>query len=137
MTNSIPQDRKDCPWDDLVISILAVNQYSLERTYSLLQSLRDQKVTDPQVLVREGTDRIARRLRDAGCDRGPFMTNLFAERLAALGAFIRAHGIAECETIIGSRDAKRIKELLLPINGIGPVVLKNYFLLRGIQKHGL
>jgi len=126
---SIPNDS---PWDDLVVSILAVNQYSLERTYTSLQRLREQKVTDPLILARERPHEIEKRLSAGGCDRGPFMTKLFAERLAALGMLIRTKGVTECETIIGSRDAKSIEKLLLPVKGIGPVVLRNFFMLRGI-----
>jgi len=119
-------------WDDLVVSILSVNQYSVERTYPLLHSLREQKVTDPAILARENAYAIEERLSAAGCYRGRFMTRLFAERLAALGTLIRARGITECEQIIASHDAKAIEALLLPVKGIGPVVLRNFFMLRGI-----
>ncbi len=39
----------DSPWDDLVISILSINQYSLERTYAAKRGLQDQKFTDLQI----------------------------------------------------------------------------------------
>jgi hypothetical protein len=60
------------------------------------------------------------------------MTKLFAERLSALGALIRTKGIDECERIMGSRDARAIEALLLPVKGIGPVVLRNFYALREI-----
>jgi hypothetical protein len=119
----------DSPWDDLVVSILAVNQYSLERTYALLQGLRREKLTDPPSLGHWEPHEIEARLRAAGCDRGRFMTTLFAERLSALGALIRAKGITECERILRSTDAKAIEALLLPVKGIGPVVLRNFYTL--------
>ena len=118
-------------WDDLVVSILAVNQYSLERTYAIRQGLREQKLIDPLVLASEKADEIENRLRAAGCDRGLFMTRLFAGRLEALGELVRIKGVAECEKIVGSRDTRAIENLLLPVKGIGPVVLRNFFLLRG------
>lgn len=124
---------QDGPWDDLVISILAVNQYSLERTYVLLQGLREQKVTDPNSLASWGPEEFEMRLRAAGCERGSFMTNLFAQRLAALGALVRRIGIVECEKVIGSRDARAIENLLLPVKGIGPVVIRNFYSLRQIR----
>jgi hypothetical protein len=122
----------DSPWDDLVVSVLSVNQYSLERTYCLLQGLREQTVTEPLSLARWEPLEIETRLRAAGCDRGLFMTKLFAERLSALGALIRTKGIDECERIMGSRDARAIEALLLPVKGIGPVVLRNFYALREI-----
>jgi len=77
-------------------------------------------------------DEIVRRLKSAGCDRGQFMTNLFALRLAALGKMIKVKGIDACTKIISGRDTRAIEELLLPVNGIGPMVLENFYVLRGI-----
>jgi hypothetical protein len=128
-----PPDAPDSPWEDLVISILAVNQYSLERTYVFLGALREQKVTDPTSLARWDSQEIEARLRASGCDRGSFMTKLFAERLSALGALIRSTGIDECEKAICSRDARAIEAFLLPVKGIGPVVLRNFYSLREIK----
>jgi len=123
----------DYPWDDLVVSILSVNQYSLERTYGLLQGLRDQKVTDPSSLACWDPREIENRLRSSGCDRGSFMTKLFAERLGALGRLIRARGVDECEKVLRSRDVRAIEMLLLPVKGIGPVVLRHFYTLREID----
>lgn len=123
----------ESPWDDLVVSILAVNQYSLERTYQLLPGLQQYKLTDPMNLGRWGTPEIETTLRTAGCDRGVFMTKLFAERLSALGAFVKTKGVAECEEILLGADANAIAKLLLPVKGIGPVVLRNFALLRNIS----
>jgi hypothetical protein len=128
----MPDSPSDCPWEDLVVSILSVNQYSLERTYTSLPGLREQKITDPVSLAAWEFEEIEGRLRSAGCDRGPFMTKLFALRLSALGALIRTKGVAECEQVIGGNDPKDIEHLLRPVNGIGPVVLRRFFLLRGI-----
>lgn len=125
-------DALDRPWDDLVISILSVNQYSLERTYGSLLALREQQVTDPLSLAQWSSQEIERRLRAAGCDRGEFMTRLFAERLSALGVLVRTKGIDECDKIIAGRDARAIEALLLPVKGIGPVVLRHFYSLRKI-----
>jgi hypothetical protein len=126
----------DSPWDDLVVSILSVNQYSLERTYESMPQLREQGITNPSNLTRWGLSEIEERLRSAGCDRGEFMTRLFGERLAALGLLVRARGIDECERILAGRNAKAIEGLLMPVKGIGPVVLRNFFMLRNISGSG-
>lgn len=132
MPESPAHPQLDSPWDDLVVSVLSVNQYSLERTYPLLHGLQEQRVTEPLSLAHWETQEIETRLRAAGCDRGSFMTKLFAERLAALGALVRTKGIEECDRVIASRDAKAIEALLLPVKGIGPVVLRNFYSLREI-----
>lgn len=121
------------PWDDLVVALLAVNQYSLEKTFALLDSLRAGKITDPEKLGQWTEAEMFLSLKSSGCDRGPFMTALFAERLCALGGLIRAMGVSECETVLTGHDRAKIEALLLPVNGIGPKVLKNFFVLRGLD----
>jgi len=134
LTSNLPSrtESDDYPWDDLVISILAVNQYSLERTYNSLEGLQQAGITDPLTLARSDAPQIEAKLRAAGCDRGSFMTRLFSERLAALGVLIRTTGVSECEKVITGRNAKEIENLLQPVKGIGPVVLRNFYVLRQI-----
>ena len=122
----------ESPWEDLVISILSVNQYSLEVSYQSRRGLEEQKLTLPSRLAEWSMDTIEERLRAAGYDRGKFMTRLFAQRLRAVGSLIKDRGVAECEKIICGHDVQSIEHLLLPVHGIGPVVLRNFYLLRGI-----
>ena len=138
--------QSDNPWEDLVIALLSVNQYSLERTYPLLEGIRAEKLADmqhlaawtvPQIeerLKAASMPQIEERLKAASCDRGSFMTGLFAQRLHSLGEYIERHNIARCELTLRSGDVRAIETLLLPVNGIGPVVLKKFYLLRGISE---
>lgn len=123
----------DSPWGDLVVSILSVNQYSLDRTYNSIRGLREQGLADPGSLSRWTPDEIEKRLRSAGCDRGAFMTKLFASRLSALGGLIQAKGSDECSRVIEGTNKDAISSLLSDVKGIGPVVLRNFYLLRGIS----
>lgn len=124
---------RDSPWEDLVVSILSVNQYSLEKTYAVLSLLQQSGLLSPENLSRWELEEIISQLKLAGCDRGPFMTKLFGLRLAALGMAVQSHGLAACARILLSRDPAAISNLLLPINGIGPKVLRNFLMLRGIE----
>lgn len=135
MKNDLSISRSaDSPWEDLVISILAVNQYSLEKTYACKAGLQAQELTFPATLIQLTSAELERRLRAGGCDRGEFMTNLFAKRLAALGEYVRSVGIEESSGILAGKSRQKIEQFLKPIYGIGPVVLRNFFLLRGIQE---
>ena len=125
--------KSDNPWEDLVVAILSVNQYSLEKTYLAIDGIRRENITDPDQLASWETAEIEERLRAAGCDRGTFMTKLFAQRLGALASFVHTTGIERCQRVLAGNDMKAIEELLLPIKGIGPVVLSKFFLLRDLQ----
>lgn len=128
-----PLETETSPWEDLVISILSVNQYSLEKTYVLAPLLRMSGLFRPEELSKLDIEEIVVRLNRSGCDRGSFMTKLFAIRLSCLGMALASTGIAESERILLSNAPEAISSLLLPINGIGPKVLRNFFLLRGIK----
>lgn len=124
--------QNDDAWLDLVVSILAVNQYSIEKTYEGIDGLREHHVCDPLKLAHWDHAQIIQQLKLAGYDRGEFMTNLFALRLGALGAYIRQHGVEASSDAISSRDRIAVERFLSPVNGVGPKVLKNFFMLRGI-----
>ena len=122
----------DDVWGDLIVSILSVNQYTLDRTYQVLDGLRAAGLFDPKNLVKWDKTECIERLKSAGCDRGGFMTNLFAARLASLGQFLSGTGISEVARILQSHNKATIEAALLPVNGIGPKVIANYCLLREI-----
>ena len=123
----------DSPWQDLVIAILAVNQYSLEKTYPLVASLDKTGLFDPTVLRNLDCAQIEDCLRKGGCDRGSFMTALFSRRLAALGDFIRRQGLAARDQALVSGDPGTIEAFLIGVYGIGPKVIGNYLFLRGLK----
>jgi hypothetical protein len=124
----------DDPWEDLVVSLLSVNQYSLEKTYRHLDGLRKQGLFLPGNLSRWDQKEIVRRMKAAGYDRGEFMTKLFALRLANLGCFVDEKGVEACFEIVSGNDSKAIESLLLPVNGIGPKVIHNFCALRNIPR---
>jgi len=117
-------------WEDLVLAILSVNTYPLEKTYLAVETLRREGIFDPQNLMRWKAEEIGIHLRRGGYDRGEYMTNLFAERLAALGAFANSVGIEECEQVLRKGGATEVRQFLKPVKGIGPQVLINFSLLR-------
>jgi len=123
----------DSIWEDLVLSILSVNQYSLEKTYSAVEGLRREGLFEPENLISWSSEEIVAHLKQGGCGRGVFMTTLFGHRLSSLGYFLQSKGVKACEEILRSGDSSAIRELLLPINGVGPRVLQNFFVMRGIS----
>jgi hypothetical protein len=120
-------------WEDLVLAILSVNQYSLENTYSKIKGMRQEGLCEPENLAGWTPPEINLRLKRAGLDRGQFMTKLFAERLSSLGQYLNSVGIEHCQRILAQGAPSAIKRLLLPVKGIGPKVLARFFLLEEIE----
>ncbi len=127
-------ETRNNPWEDLIVSILSVNQYSIVKAYSHIEGLRREGIVDPEKLKSWTSEEIATRLIRAGFDRGFFMTELFGHRLASLGLLVTSEGVECCERILSGTDFRPIRALLMPVNGVGPKVLKNFYLMRGIQE---
>jgi hypothetical protein len=121
-------------WEELIVSILAVNNRSLEKTYALLPLLRKAGVVEPGNLTTWAVEEVVARLKATGLDWGLFMNELFAQRLVSLGTVLKLNGIAESGELLLTNDPHAIRNLLLRVNGIGPKVLQNFFLFRGIKE---
>lgn len=126
----MPQKTDATIWQDIIISILSINQYTLSHTYRKSDELKAVGMFDPLNITTWNADEIEAKLKQGGCDRGEFMTRLFSERIAALGDLISDNGCQEFESVLLKGKTKDIENLLLPVKGIGPKVLKNFFLLR-------
>ncbi|MFC2171909.1 hypothetical protein ACFLU6_04680 [Acidobacteriota bacterium] len=117
---------------DLVISLLSVNAWTVEKSYSLLDGLRREGLLDMDLVSKLDESQIFLRLKKAGFNRGDFVVGLMSERIAHLARSMEAEGL-ECFYLLHSED--KIPELdsfLLGIKGIGPHVLRNYKMLIGI-----
>jgi hypothetical protein len=122
-------DRTDNPLENLISAMLSVNQYSLQKTFLLVETLRREGLFYPQNLARWTPKEIGTRLRHSGYDRG-CLTWLLADRLESLGRFVESVGIEECERVLRCGKTDEVKHFLLPVKGIGPKVLANFFALR-------
>ena len=117
-------------WEDLILAILSVNNYSLEKSYAAMGSLRREGLFDPKKLAAWSIDDITIRLRRGGYDRGEYLTKLMANRLMSLGVFVERAGIEKSERVLTKSNKTEIGQFLQPVKGVGPQVLTNFSLLR-------
>jgi hypothetical protein len=117
------------PWPDLIMAMLAVNRFSLDKVFALFEALDAGHLFDPESLVRWDCGEIARELKRAGYDRGPVLTTILAERLWSLRAL--GKDVTVSERILASGSKQDVKALLECVSGVGPIVLENFLLLRG------
>ena len=120
-------------WLDLVVSLLGVNQYSLEKTYEGRHGLSRESLTSPDTLAQLSVDEIQSRLCLAGYDRGPFMTRLFASRLQSLGISLHNGSGERLRQALELGDIAKVRVLLLSFTGVGPRVVANFLMLRGLS----
>ena len=112
-----------------VLALLAVNNYSLTKAWELRERLNQEGLLKPgQCEPSEITDILKR----VGYDRGEFLTDLVADRVAhflltADDEFLRSLIDAEAQ------GAGAVIAVLTSVKGIGPVVAKNARHLKGMH----
>ena len=119
-------------WHDLVVSMLAVYNYTVEKVDAYSAGFEKQGLFDPNKIKQMNHEEIFTALEKAGYTRGN-LNAIFTERLQALGEYIEKKGKAHCEAILKSKNKDSITELLNPIKGVGPKVIENYLELRDLK----
>lgn len=117
--------------EDLILAILAVNNYPLEKAFALRDRLRAQGWMEPQRVAKLSHEDAVAALKAAGYDRGPTMNSIFASRLQELGQFVVKHGLDTIATPLKAGKKDQVEALLLDLHGIGPAVVRNFWLLQG------
>ena len=113
--------------ESVIVGLLAVNQYRLDKAWALLPGLRTQGMASPDTTPEDEGEATVR-LADAGYDRG-LLTAMFAGRVQNLMAAVRDESLAGFGELVESgRKAEAIK-LLCTVKGIGPRAAENAWLL--------
>lgn len=123
---------KDTIWEDVIISILSVYSSTLEKTFARKPKLAAEGLLDIANLMKWTSSEIVVKLSNAWPERAG-LNNIFADRLEALGQYLKTKDLAKCHKVLSGKDKKAIADLLLPIKGVGPMVLNNFFSLRELQ----
>lgn len=116
-------------WANIVMSMLAVNQYPLEKVALLYDKLDANGLFDPQKLASIEHADLFQKLNDSGYNRADVVVGFLTERLMSLGSL--AANLKKNEEILSSGTEQEVAALLSNVKGVGPVVLKNFLTLRG------
>jgi hypothetical protein len=117
------------PWEDLVVAVLAVYQFPVDRVLLLRERLHSAGLLDIHAIVNAGEARVTRELNSAGYSRG-LLTGLYAERLVRLARTILAGDETAIAKVLFGADANEIERTLRSLPGIGAKVVRNFFELR-------
>jgi hypothetical protein len=120
--------------EHLVVALLAVGGFTLQRTWDLLPNLEREGLTDSRAVEKLDEGEIVRRLARSGYDRGPTVTTSMAKRLMALHVAVRDGVLAEATRLIRDGRVLDAQKALCKIKGVGPMVFKQFAVLEGIAK---
>jgi len=105
----------------IVASVLAVNQYPLEKVWDQLPALREAGLTDPARVAAADIGDIVVRLAEAGHYRGG-LAGMMAERLQSAMRAVAEGRLDELPSAVARKDREAAIALLCTVKGIGPRV---------------
>ena len=115
---------------DLVVAMLAVNRWTLDRAVSLTNGLREAGLSDPAAVRSMSVDEVAARLAKAGYKRGQYMEQLLATRIGSAAEMLDEHGIRRVTELERRGDKNAIRDFLITVKGVGPEVANSFLILR-------
>lgn len=116
--------------EDLVIAVLAVNRWSLEKVFSIRDGLDKQGLFDFDSLAQVDPGAIAKKLEAAGYKRGDYMTLMMASRLKGIAEQMGPAKRGEMMAFLEQGDRRELETLLLGLTGVGPSVFEQFLCLR-------
>jgi len=119
--------------EDLVVAILAVNFWTLEKVYALRSRLAEQGLFDMQGVSDLDVGEVDRRLRAAGYERGDFPVFAMANRLVHTACALDAGGETKLRALLAQGGSHELDDFLLGLKGVGPVVVGNFKVLQEIE----
>jgi hypothetical protein len=122
---------------DLVVSVLAVNNYSLEKAYRLCGRLQELGLLDVSALAGSplGAGEIRSKLIEAGYARGEYIETLISQRIERIFGAIKQRGSTEYLLSLDC-GSDLVAQRLSGLYGIGPRVISNFIYLRESGRPG-
>jgi hypothetical protein len=120
--------------EHLVVATLAVGGYTIQRAWALLPNLKAAGLTDSGAIQTLDESEVVRRLARSGYDRGPAVTMSMAKRIVALHRAVREGVLMAAVTSMREGRLQDAEEILCRINGVGPMVFRQFILLEGATK---
>jgi hypothetical protein len=116
--------------DNLLVAMLAVNSWPVQRAWVLRGALRELGLMDLDALAQQSEAEVTRRLVLAGHTRGDYMNTNMALRILSMAHVLTPEVRRELSADIqaGRRDAANAT--LARIRGVGPSVLRTFWALQ-------
>jgi hypothetical protein len=124
---TVSSKTREIYYEDLIVSMLAVNSFSLEKVYRMREGLRAAGLFNPEIMRSIDHQESVRRLVNGGYDRGQTLNSIFASRLQEVAIFSNSGELNSAWEFIKIGDKEKVDEILLRIHGIGPAVLRNFW----------
>lgn len=126
-------DQSNNPFADLVMAMLAVNQWRLEQSWEIFSPLDASGLFDPNTILSMNHGQLKAALLNGGYKRPIFVVDLLCDRLFDMATKLSGEDGKKFEVFCIERNKEKLREMLLSIKGVGPKVFENFCLLRDIR----
>lgn len=116
--------------ENLLVALLSVNQWSVEKVYGLVDRFRNAGLFDFDSVACLDDAELTRRLGTAGYNRGTVLTPMMASRVRSVARILKGGTVRKLAEFIESGDTESAEDILRLIHGVGPYVLRNFWLLQ-------
>ena len=113
--------------EEVVVALLAVNNYPLDKAWKLLPALREAGLTKPESVPSDAGEATVK-LAAAGYDRG-LLTSMFAERIQGLMQAAQSGDLDGLEGLVREGKKAEAAAVLCKVKGIGPRVAETAWML--------
>jgi hypothetical protein len=120
--------------ENLLIALLAVNNWSLERVFELRGQLRDAGLLDFDTVCALSEEEVATRLASAGYARGDYMNRLMAIRVLSMASVLSSDELARLSKGVQDGRMDAMNATLDRIKGVGPSVRRAFWALEDSGK---
>ena len=115
---------------DVLVSVLAVQRFSIEKAFELVPGLEAQGFLDFDAVAKWSRETVQERLNLAGFRRSEFFDDLFSRRVQEVAKGLGAEGIRGLLRLEARGDLAGLEKRLAGLWGVGPAVIWNYKVLR-------
>ena len=121
------------PVADLVMAILAVNQWTLAQSGAIFEGLKKENLFDPLTIQQMDDAELQIALKRAGYKKADFVVGLISSRLHDMAKKLAGDGEQDLRDLVLAKNKKELREFLMGIKGVGPKVYENFLLLNDIR----
>jgi len=119
-------------FSDLLTSMFAVAGWDLNKSHQFVMKLQETHELRLENLRDMTEDEIADLIVKSGFDRGSKVLDIMTTRVHSLATHLSESNFSELNGYLASKEIPRVEFILKDINGVGPKVIENFLLLRGI-----
>lgn len=120
--------------EDLVVAMLTVNNWALEKAWGLLPELTSLELCDAQCLSILSHEEIFARLKRAGYAKSDYVVGLLADRMREMAKVMTATSPERLTELMESGNEKDRDRFLLSLKGVGPAVLETFVALQARER---